>query len=126
VSYIYQIDSYTLGAHGNTTFRTFTFDLVNGKELSLADVFVPNSSYAEKLSTLSRAMLPSLVGEYLNKEMLADGTTAERANFEAFFLDGTSLVIIFPPYAVAPYAAGPQTLAIPLAQLQDILKPEYQ
>lgn len=126
VSYIFQIDSYTLGAHGNTFFRTFTFDLESGKELSLADLFVPDSSYIEKLSALSRKMLPALVGEYLDKAMLADGTTADSKNFEAFFLDGTSFVIIFPPYAVAPYVAGPQTLAIPLTALADVLKPAYR
>lgn len=127
VSYIFQIYTDTLGAHGNTDFRTFTFDLKSGAELKLADLFVSGTPYLDKLSSISRAELPKIIGKDLvTQSMLEDGTTPKDENFANFFLDGTSLVIQFSPYAVAPYSAGPQTLAIPTSELKDILKPEYQ
>lgn len=127
VSYIFEIYSYTLGAHGNTSYRTFTFDLKSGSLLKLADVFVPDAPYLDRLSTISREKLPKLIEDgFLNQDFIIAGTAPVEASFENFFLDGTSFVLIFPPYAVAPYVAGTQTLAIPVSELEAILKPEYQ
>jgi hypothetical protein len=58
--------------------------------------------------------------------MLSAGTTPEEKNFANFFLDNQEFVLLFPPYQVAPYAAGPQTLRIPLPELSNILKQEYR
>ncbi len=133
VSYIYTTYEDTFGAHGNTFFKTFTFDTDPstssgraGEPLSLADVFLPGSSYLETLSGLARAQLPGVIGSGMSAQMLDNGTTAEDKNFAAFFFDNKDFVILFAPYAVAPYAAGPQTLRIPVAQLANILKPEYR
>lgn len=127
VSYIYTIYSYTLGAHGNTTYLTFTFSTKDGSLLKLSDLFVPNASYLDSLSTLSRDRLPKMMDEEsINQDFILDGTKPEEASFENFFLDGTSLVILFPPYAVAPYVVGTVTLPISVTELKNILKPEYQ
>lgn len=127
VSYLFNIYRDTLGAHGNTYYRTFTFDLSNGNQLALADLFVPGAPYLDTLSSISRGKLPEIIENGLaDIGMIADGTRPEAKSFENFFLDGNSLVLLFPPYAVAPYAAGSQTLAIPLTELKTILKPEYQ
>ena len=127
VSYIYTVYADTGGAHGNTYFRTFAFDTATGEELTLADFFLPGAEYLARLSTISRARLPAIIGEdFVNQEMLDAGTTPDGANFERFFIGGSTMGILFPPYQIAPYAAGPQTLPIPLAELADILKPEYR
>ncbi|OGG48817.1 hypothetical protein A2678_00335 [Candidatus Kaiserbacteria bacterium RIFCSPHIGHO2_01_FULL_53_31] len=127
VSYIYTIYTDTLGAHGNTYYRTFTFNLEDGEPLLLSDLFVKDSPYLETLSVQGRSMLPDIIGvDMYDENMAKAGTEPETINFENFFLDDISLVILFPPYAVAAYAAGPQTLAIPTSELKDILKPEFQ
>jgi len=127
VSYIFESYSYTLGAHGNTFYRTFTFDINTGKELLLVDLFAANAAYLDTLSVTSRDMLLKNIDENLyNADFAIDGTTPINKSFANFFLDPTSLVIIFPPYAVAPYAAGTQTLAIPRTELQSVLKLKYQ
>ncbi len=126
VSYIFTTYEDTLGAHGNMFFHTFTFDAATGKELSLADLFTPGSAYLGTLSTLARAKLPAIIGQDASARMLDSGTTPDAQNFENFFLDNQQLVILFAPYAVAPYAAGPQTLRIPMGELSGILKPEYR
>lgn len=126
VSYIFTIYKDTLGAHGNTSYRTFTFDAKTGSLLFLADIFSPNTPYLEKLSTISRAELPVAIGNRTTIQAIEAGTMPEGKNFENFYLDGASLVLLFPPYQVAPYSAGPQALNIPLSELSSVLKPEYR
>jgi len=126
VSYVFTIYEDTFGAHGNTYFKTFVFDLSTGKQVSLENVFTPGAHYLDRLSTISRAGLPTVIGEFADVSFIEGGTRPEARNFENFFFDDPVLVILFPPYQVAPYAAGPQTLRIPLAELSDILASEYQ
>lgn len=126
VSYIFTIYEDTLGAHGNTFFHTFTFDTSTGAALSLGDMFVPRSEYLATLSSIARAKLPSSIGDSADTKMIAGGTTPEDRNFANFFFDNKDFVILFAPYAVASYVAGPQTLRIPISDLVNILKPEYR
>ncbi|PIR83041.1 hypothetical protein COU19_02655 [Candidatus Kaiserbacteria bacterium CG10_big_fil_rev_8_21_14_0_10_56_12] len=127
VSYIFNLYVDTLGAHGNSTFHTFTYDLKSGAALGLEDLFVAHADYLGTLSRLSSARLPDILGnDSYDTSMVDMGTAPIEANFENFFLDGTSLVLLFPPYAVAPYSAGSQTLAIPVSELRTLLKPTYQ
>jgi hypothetical protein len=125
ISYIFTTYEDTGGAHGNTFFDTFTFDKTTGARLALADLFAPGAPYLKRLSEVSRAMLPDVIGQFTDAQMIENGTTPDEKNFESFFVDNGNLDILFPPYAVAAYAAGPQTLQIPLSSLSDILKPEY-
>ncbi|HET9641535.1 MAG TPA: RsiV family protein [Candidatus Paceibacterota bacterium] len=126
VSYIYTIYMDTLGAHGNTDFKTFTFDKRSGALLSLADVFLPGAKYLDTLSSKSRSMLAGNLAPYGVQSEIDAGTTPEESNFSDFFLDNRDFVILFPPYQVAAYAAGPQTVRIPLSDLSSILKPAYR
>lgn len=126
VSYVYTLALDTLGAHGNTDYKTFTFDLENGSSLRLDDLFLADSGYLSRLSSLTRTSLGTQLESAPDDPMIAAGTAPTDANFQHFFLDDHSLVILFPPYAAASYAAGPQTVAIPRSEIKDILKPEYQ
>ena len=127
VSYLFTIYEDTLGAHGNLFFRIFTFDTTSGQGLALGDLFTSGSGYLDNLSSTARAELPVAIGNGLaSRQMLDQGTTPEDKNFANFFLDNGDFVALFAPYAVAPYAAGPQTLRIPLSDLSSILKPQYR
>lgn len=125
VSYIFTVYEDTLGAHGNTFFHTFTFDTTKGTELSLSDIFTTNS-YLNTLSSLCRTKLPAIIGDGVEMNFITGGTTPEEKNFQNFFFDNQDFVILFDPYAVAPYSSGPQTLRIPLSELANILKLEYR
>ena len=59
-------------------------------------------------------------------DYIRQGVTPEALNFQSYAIEGDALVLIFPPYQVAPYAAGTQEVSIPLSQLKEILKPAYQ
>ena len=127
ISYVFTTYLDTLGAHGNMFFHTFTFNTATGAPISLADLFLPGTDYLGKLSALARADLPAVIGpDATDARMINDGTTPEDKNFSSFFIDNGTLCILFAPYAVAPYSAGPQTLQIPLSELSSILKPEYR
>ncbi len=123
-SYLFTIVEDTLGAHPNTVYRTFTWNAKTGAVTSLADLFPAKSDYLGFLSQKARTLLPPVIARNegvaqgdVDQSMLADGTTPSADNFADWYLDGPDLVIVFPPYQVAPYAAGPQTLRIPTVQL---------
>ncbi len=126
VSYIFTIYTDTLGAHGNISFKTFTFDTRSGASLALKDLFISGFAYLNTLSEISRARLSAIIGQDVETTFIIDGTVPEEGNFANFFPDNSELVFLFPPYQVAPYSAGPQTLRIPLSNLSSILKPEYR
>ncbi|MHB8660473.1 MAG: RsiV family protein [Minisyncoccota bacterium] len=127
VSYIFTIDSDTGGVHGSEYFRTFVFDTATGQNLSLTDLFTPDAPYLDTLSQISRAKLPGIIGsDSADPSTISVGTMPDAKNFQNFFFDNTDFVILFPPYQVASYAAGPQTLRIPVSELSNILKPEYR
>lgn len=126
ISYIFTIYQDTLGAHGNTFFRTGTFNTSNGVPLALADIFSPGATYLDTLSSMSRAKLPRIIGQGADMTFIKNGTEPKAENFQSFSLDNKELVILFDPYAVGPYSAGSQTLRIPLSELSSILKPEYR
>lgn len=125
-SYVFTIYVDTLGAHPNAFYRTFTFDLGTGEELGIGDLFVPKSEYLKRLSAISEFELSKALGDTVDIEYVRDGVKPEALNFQSFAIEGDALVLIFPPYQVAPYAAGTHRVSIPLSQLAEILKPAYQ
>ncbi len=132
VSYVYQIYEDTGGAHPNTFFHTFTFDLQTGTALSTADLFDTGAPYAQTLSSLSRAKLPAIIAERENvapseleqDSMMLDGTKPEAASFENFYFDGANLVLVFPPYQVGPYVLGRVDLPLKTSEVPG-LRSEY-
>lgn len=125
LSYIFTIDTYTGGVHAMQDFKTFTFNTQTGSLLSLGDIFKPGSDYLATLSQQTRAKLPGVIGTGYDFNTIKDGTTPQAKNFQNWTFDGASLMLLFPPYQVAAYAAGPQTVRIPKAQLLDVLKTDY-
>lgn len=125
LSYIFTIYE-NIGAVHNMFFRTFVFNTATGQNLSLADLFLPGTQYLDTLSQISRTELPDVIGASMtNPATITNGTTPDGKNFSDFFFDNSDFVLLFPPYQVAPYAAGPQTLRIPLHELSNVLKSEY-
>lgn len=122
-SYIFTVYEDTGGAHGNTFFKTFTFDAASGKLLSLGDVFTGN--YLQKLSAISRQTLDQNLGKFAVQNMITSGTSPGATNFQNWFFDNKDFVLLFPPYQVAAYAAGPQTVRIPASELDGFLAPNY-
>lgn len=126
-SFVLTIYSDTLGAHPNVFFRTFTFD-ETGAEVRLGDLFDPGASYLQRISQkVYTGVLAQLEerGGTVSADMedtVRIGTSPTPETLQFFYLDGNTLHILIPPYQAAAYAAGSFDVAIPLSELQDILR----
>jgi hypothetical protein len=132
ISYIFTLYEDTLGAHPNGTLLTYTFDSSSGAPLALTNLFAPGTDVYAELSEIARAKLPAVIAAQegvdlssYDPSMMLPGTTLDAANFQWFYIANGNLVFLFPPYAVAPYAAGTIELPLPLASLPNI-KAQYR
>ena len=117
----FSIYEYTGGAHGGLGFMTFTFDFASERVLALDDLFLPGTSPLDVIAPLVQADLKAQLGEITDPEWIANGTAPTPENYQNWVLTPESLVVIFPAYQVAAYAAGPQQVTIPLSTLSDVL-----
>lgn len=122
--------TYEGGAHPNSNSFTINYDLKNNREIKLADVFKPGAKYLDAVSAYSIKDLQSRkdaeTGENMGiaQEMWADGATPEAGNYASWNVTKKGLMFTFDAYQVAPYAAGPQTVIVPYANLKAIAKPD--
>ena len=126
VSVQFDIGSYYQGAaHPNSYTETLNYDLRNGKQLKLADLFKPGSKYLQTLSTYCIADLKKQAKEKnaeLLDDMLNEGAAPTAKNYESWTITRRGIGINFDPYQVAPYAAGPQFVIVPYSTLKEIIK----
>ena len=126
-SFVFAFYEDTGGAHPNGYFRTFVWKKEGGK-IELSDLFVPQSEYLERLSQVSKIQIRQAIGRMGegSSSLFEEGYAPREQNFQNFYLHEGELVILFDPYQVAAYAAGPQVVRIPLTELRDILKSEFK
>ncbi len=119
---LFDISFYTGGAHPNSGYKSFTFDVKQGKELTLNDVFLNGTVPLDVISKLAQEDLKKQLGDMADPGMLEAGTTATTPdNYKNWALTPNSLVFFFDPYQVAAYAAGPQKVEIPFTTLNGLL-----
>ncbi len=117
------------GAHPNHGTFTMTYDLKAGRELKLADLFKPGAKYLAKIADYSKRDLQGRKnpdgGENLGlaQDMWLDGVKPTADNYANWNITKKGLLITFPPYQVAAYAYGPQTVIVPYSYLKDIAHP---
>lgn len=123
---VFEEGIYEGGAHPNGFFNTMNFLMPEGQQVYLPEIFAP-----EGLKAISRYAAADL-RKQLNPDegfaasMITDGADPEWGNFADFTILPDALDIRFPPYAVAPYAAGPQETKIPLSVLKAYLRPDWR
>jgi uncharacterized protein YecT (DUF1311 family) len=114
-------------AHPLTDQTSFLWWLDRNRELTISDVFIPQSGWQNKLAALairnlrSQPNLKDMLGDDIDKavnETVSDFTTWTPT------LDG--LTITFGQYAIAPYAAGMPEAHIPWSDLKSYLAPDLQ
>lgn len=118
-SVVRRISEYTGGAHPNTAYETTVFDLASRKALTLKDIFRSNVDYVSFLSeeSLKELRRRNELQDFTDEGWLLDGAGPVEQNFQQFYLSDAGLVIIFPPYQVAAYAAGTSEVLIPYEAL---------
>jgi Protein of unknown function (DUF3298) len=107
-------------AHPGTYTITLNYDLEPGKELALADLFLPNSNYLETIANYCKAELskqPFFEGPF------AEGANPTLENYSNWNITPTGLMITFEEYQVGPYAAGPQVVQVPLETIHPVVDP---
>lgn len=117
-------NTYTLGAHGNTSIKTFIVDNTTKNLVGLEEIF-KGENYLDRISEAARRDLQNQLGDFADTDWILEGAGPNASNFENFYLDKGILSIIFPPYSVAPYAAGIRTVHIDMSLISDILTEEF-
>jgi hypothetical protein len=100
---------------------TFVFDK-EGNKLNISEVVgeAPETlpSIAAQSKSAILAELHKRMGIDAVDTLFEEGVAPKVENFSSFVVDGADLVVLFPPYQVAAYAAGTFEVRIPLQALR--------
>jgi hypothetical protein len=122
-SILFTISDYTGGAHPNLYYQTFTFNLETNTVLDLEDLLLPGG--LNTISTIVIADLTTQMGSGADVAWINGGAGPTWENYASFVLDADSFTFYFPPYQVAPYAAGPFNVDVPLSTIRSAFRPPY-
>jgi hypothetical protein len=109
-------------AHPGLYSITVNYDLSQGRELALGELFLPNTDY---LGVVSKYCINEL-----SKQPGFEGSGFEQGanpileNYRNWNLTAEGLLITFDVYQVAPYASGPQTVMVPFSELKPFIDPQ--
>ena len=113
--------TFTGGAHPNHAEAFYNYNLLNGKEVELTDIF--NAGYEKRLTAMAEQKLRKLydIGPKtpLTKAGFFEDSFALNDNFS---VSKTGISFLYNPYEIAPYAMGEQLISIPWAEVKDLLK----
>lgn len=122
VSIKFDCSGYMSGAaHPYHYSKTVNYHFDRGRTLSLDELFLPGSNYLEAIANYSIADLSQ---RDIGFDMFLEGATPAPENYPNWNLTADALMITFDEYQVAPYAAGPQTVIVPYADLQAVIDPQ--
>jgi hypothetical protein len=128
VSVQFDVGSYFQGAaHPNSYTEVVNYDLKNGKQLNLSDLFKPGSKFLQVIATYAIADLKKQSqekGSELPDDLIQSGAGASPKNYRSWKITRTGLGINFDPYQVGPYAAGAHYVLVPYATLKEVINPE--
>lgn len=128
ISLQFDIGGYSAGAaHPNSYTDVINFDLRNGRQLKLADLFKPGAKYLQALSAyciqdLKKQSKTKGEDGMLDDDWIQRGAGPEANNFRSWTITKNGLGINFDSYQVGPYAAGPQFVLVSYSALKDIIK----
>ena len=129
ISIQFDVGSYFQGAaHPNSYTEVINYDLKNGKQLKLSDLFKQGAKYLQPIATYCIADLKKQQatekGKALTDSEIDTGAAAVAKNYQSWTITRKGLGINFDVYQVGPYAAGPQFVMVPYATVKDVISPE--
>lgn len=129
VSLQFDVGSYYQGAaHPNSYTEVINYDLKNGKQLKLSDLFKPGVKYLQPIATYCIADLKKQQateqGKGLTASEIDTGAAPVAKNYQSWTITKKGLGINFDAYQVGPYAAGPQFVMVPYAVVKEAINPE--
>jgi Protein of unknown function (DUF3298) len=108
-------------AHPGLNSRTLNYDLGQGRELTLGDLFLPDSNYLE---TISAYCMNELRKQPFAESSSLEGAQPSPENYRNWNIEPGGVMITFDMYQVAPGASGPQKIVVPYGELTSIINPE--
>ena len=109
---------YLLGAaHGMSSKKTPSIDLVTGQFYNLGDLFMGGVYWVGELNKIIENMIkidPQY--DYVFKDAFK-GIAVD----QSFYVDENNLYIYFPPYEIGPYVAGFITFKIPFIEIEGMI-----
>ena len=124
LSLSFSTNSYTGGAHPNSTIEYIILDLKNQKLLSISDIVTSKS----KLTAVAERLFRKQKNLTAAQSLQGEGYFFEDGNFsisDNIGLQQNGLIIYFNSYEIAPYAMGPSAVIVPFYEIKDILKIKY-
>lgn len=119
VTVVFNVWTYTGGAHGNLDIITLSYDTASGTRLTLESLFADTEGALALLAAYCYDELAESLGDARVEDMLRGGTSPDADNYASLALTPEGLRVYFPPYQVAPWSAGPQQVDVPLGVLID-------
>jgi Protein of unknown function (DUF3298) len=118
----FDTEGYIAGmAHPYHLSYTANYNLEQGKDIALADLFLPNSNYLETIADYCKTRLGTRDIDFKDFSQGADPTSD---NYKNWNITAGGLMITFDEYQVAAYVAGPQTVTVPYSELKSIIDPQ--
>ena len=111
-SIAYMIYWYNGGPHPNRAYKVWAYDVRNGKELTLKDLFPSREGVESALAGLAITALSDRVKD-LTEDMMD-------INIRRISLTANGLRIVYSPYEIASYAEGEFFVDIPLKALEPL------
>jgi hypothetical protein len=129
ISIQFDVGSYYQGAaHPNSYTEVINYDLKNGKQLKLSDLFKPGAKFLQPIASYCIADLKKQrateKGAALTDSEIDSGAAPTAKNYESWTITRQGLGINFDAYQVGPYAAGPQFVMVPYSAVKDVIDPE--
>lgn len=124
VSIKFDVSNYEAGAaHPHPYSHVLNYDLKNGKQLKLSDLFKPGARFLQTIATYCIADLKKQAKD-LPVDQIESGAAAKSENYSSWTITRRGLGINFDAYQVGPYAAGPQFVLVPYSTLKDLINPD--
>lgn len=111
---------FTGGAHGLTNIKSFNYDLSNGKEILLKDMFKEGVDYKSVLNKYIKEQIDKTEDKniYFTGDMGFNGISDN----QSFYIDDNGIVVYFSLYDIAPYSSGIPMFTISWEQLEKYLR----
>ena len=120
ISVLFSYSTFFGGAHPNHFSVAFNYDLKQGLEVKLPDLFVPKAAYLKAISDYSIKELKKL----RTTDGVEEGAAPKAENFKSWNLTPVGLRFTFDHYQVGAYAVGPHEVTMPYALLKPLAKPD--
>lgn len=127
ISYQIRTDSYTGGAHGNSSINNAVLSLHSGEAISLSDLFSDTSM--SELNALIQQKLALQNNCQSIEELAEKGLFFAPAEIEAtenFYFDAQGITWMFDPYDIAPYSMGEIRVSIDWSEALPLLDEESE